>query len=172
MTLVSEKDDSFDNYNSLYYKWDSETNTLLVFVDGFGQFLREERGNIVLSDLMPYDLGSLGDYDALENNMGDVEMRSFDDYFDDDEDEEEMEEKMSGFGFGRRRRRRRRGVFSRIGGAIKDAATNYVGHKKKTFNKSKKEDKRAIAELSLDAAGLAAPGVKTGLAIAAAKQAI
>jgi hypothetical protein len=34
---------------------------------------------------MPYDLGSLGDYDPLKNNMEDVEMRSFDDYFDDDE---------------------------------------------------------------------------------------
>ena len=55
-----------------------------MFTDGFGQFLGEERGNIVLSDLMPYDLGSLGDYDPLENNMEDVEMRSFDDYFDDD----------------------------------------------------------------------------------------
>ena len=98
VTLVSKKDDSFDNYNSLYYKWDSEKNVLLVFTDGFDQFLGEERGNIVLSDLMPYDLGSLGDYDALENNMENVEMRSFNDYFDDDEEEEDMENEMSGLG--------------------------------------------------------------------------
>jgi hypothetical protein len=92
VTLVSEKDDSFDNYNSLYYKWDSEKKVLLVVTDGFSQFLAEERGNIVLSDLMPYDLGSLGDYDPLENNMKDVEMKSFDDYFENEDKKDKMDE--------------------------------------------------------------------------------
>jgi hypothetical protein len=58
ITLMQErlhftfKDDSFENYNSFYYKWDSETNTLLVFTDGFAQFLGEERGSIIRLDAL------------------------------------------------------------------------------------------------------------------------
>ncbi len=70
--LVSEKDDTFENYNSFYYKWDSKKKVLLVFTDGFSSFLLEERGNIVLEDLLPYSLGSLAKYDPLSNNLQDA----------------------------------------------------------------------------------------------------
>jgi hypothetical protein len=165
VTLVSEKDDSFENYGSFYYKWDSEKKVLLVFTDGFGQFLGEERGNIVLSDLMPYDLGSLGDYDPLENNMEDVEMRSFDDYFESEEEEDE-EEQMSGRRR-RRRRRRRRGIggfFRRIRDSVRKKAKDYIDDKKDKINRAKQGDNRAIASLALDAAGLVLP-VSAGLGV-------
>jgi hypothetical protein len=67
--LVSEKDDSFENYNSLYYKWETEKKVLLVYSQGFDQFLGEERGTVVLSDLIPYDLGALGEYNPTENKV-------------------------------------------------------------------------------------------------------
>ena len=52
-TVVSEKDDSFDNYNNFYFKWDTEKQSLLVYQEGFDTFLFEERGNIILADLVP-----------------------------------------------------------------------------------------------------------------------
>jgi hypothetical protein len=67
--LVSEKDDSFENYGSLYYKWDIEKKVLLVYREGFDSFLREERGTVILSDLIPYNLGALGEYNPLENKV-------------------------------------------------------------------------------------------------------
>ena len=67
--LVSEKDDSFENYGSLYYKWETEKKVLLVYSQGFDQFLGEERGTVVLSDLIPYDLGALGEYNPTENKV-------------------------------------------------------------------------------------------------------
>jgi len=83
VTLVSEKDDSFENYGSLYYKWDTEKKVLLVYTEGFYSFLREESGNIVLSDLIPYDLGSLGEYNQMKNNLdflhNDLVLREYDD---------------------------------------------------------------------------------------------
>lgn len=69
VTLVSEKDDTFDNYNRFYYKWNSEKKVLLVYTEGFHSFLREESGTVVLSDLIPYDLGSLGEYNPMTNNL-------------------------------------------------------------------------------------------------------
>ena len=66
---VSEKDDSFENYGSLYYKWDSERKVLLVYTEGFESFLREERGTVILSDLIPYNLGALGEYNPLYNKV-------------------------------------------------------------------------------------------------------
>lgn len=74
VTLVSEKDDSFENYGSLYYKWDSERKVLLVYIEGFESFLREERGTVVLSDLIPYDLGTSGEYNPMTNNLVDVNI--------------------------------------------------------------------------------------------------
>ena len=68
-TLVSEKDDSFENYGSLYYKWDTEKKVLFINIQGFDSFLREERGTVILSDLIPYNLGALGDYNPLENKV-------------------------------------------------------------------------------------------------------
>jgi hypothetical protein len=52
-TLVSEKDDSFENYGSLYYKWDTEKKVILINTQGFDSFLQEERGTVILSDLIP-----------------------------------------------------------------------------------------------------------------------
>ena len=68
-TLVSEKDNSFENYGSLYYKWDTEKKVLLVYREGFDSFLREERGTVILSDLIPYNLGALGEYNPLYNKV-------------------------------------------------------------------------------------------------------
>ncbi len=79
-TLVSEKDDSFDNYNNFYFKWDAEKKSLLVYKEGFDKFLLEERGNIVLADLVPYDLGSLGEYDPTENMMAAAGTNIMEDY--------------------------------------------------------------------------------------------
>ena len=76
-TVVSEKDDSFDNYNNFYFKWDTEKESLLVYQEGFDTFLFEERGNIILADLVPYDLGSLGKYDPTENNMVNIGSNNF-----------------------------------------------------------------------------------------------
>ena len=67
--MVSEKDDSFENYGSLYYKWDTEKKLLLVYKEGFESFLREERGTVILSDLIPYNLGALGEYNPLDNKV-------------------------------------------------------------------------------------------------------
>ena len=74
VTFVSEKDDSFENYGSLYYKWDSERKVVLVYTEGFDSFLRQERGTVILSDLIPYDLGTLGEYNPLTNNLVNVNI--------------------------------------------------------------------------------------------------
>ena len=74
VTFVSEKNDSFDNYGSLYYKWDIEKKVLLVYREGFDAFLREERGTVILSDLIPYDLGTLGEYNPMTNNLMNVNI--------------------------------------------------------------------------------------------------
>jgi hypothetical protein len=67
--LVSEKDDSFENYGSLYYKWDTEKKVILINTQGFDSFLREERGTVILSDLIPYNLGALGEHNPLDNKV-------------------------------------------------------------------------------------------------------
>ena len=148
----------------MYYKWETEKKVLLVYSQGFDQFLKEERGNIVLSDLMPYDLGSRGEYNPLENSMEDVEMRSFDDYFENEEEEDE-EEQMSGR---RRRRRRRRPTFDVLRfwrRAKKTVNENVVQPKLENIQRAKQGDPRAVASLALDAAGLGAGSLAKSLAI-------
>ena len=59
--ITSEKDDSFQKYEEgsvvFYFKYDELSNKLLVYEEGFIDFLIEEKGEIVLSDLKPYQLG-------------------------------------------------------------------------------------------------------------------
>ena len=55
---------------------------------------------------------------------------------------------------------------------FRGATTSYIDSKKELIKKAKQGDRRAIARLGLDAASLVAPGLGTGLAIAAAKQAV
>ena len=43
--------------------------SLFINIQGFDSFLREERGTVILSDLIPYNLGALGDYNPLENKV-------------------------------------------------------------------------------------------------------
>lgn len=129
--MVSKKDNSFDKYNSLYYKWDLEKESLLVYTEGFGQFLLEERGTIVLSDLIPYDLGTLGKYNPLENNMDGVEMRSFDNYFEEDSfDDENNEVKNKSGGFWSRIKNKLINVASRLD-------SKWSENKKKNLNESR-----------------------------------
>ena len=53
----------------MYYKWDTEKKVLFINTQGFDSFLREERGTVILSDLIPYNLGALGNYNPLENKV-------------------------------------------------------------------------------------------------------
>ena len=60
--IVYEKDDTFQEYKDgdvlFCFKYDEVSNKLLVYEDGFLLFLVEEKGEIVLSDLKPYQLGN------------------------------------------------------------------------------------------------------------------
>lgn len=82
--FVIQKDPSFQNYKELYYKYDSSNKTLLVWKnDELPEFFVREQGQIVLSDIIPYNLGSLGKYNPLTNNLSNItkEFQFFDVFF-------------------------------------------------------------------------------------------
>ena len=70
--LVYEKDDTFQEYEDgdihFCFKYDKDLNKLLVYEDGFLLYLVEEKGEIVLSDLKPYQLGSKAVYNPAKNS--------------------------------------------------------------------------------------------------------
>ena len=70
--LVYEKDDTFQEYKdgdiTFCFKYDKDSNKLLVYEDGFLLYLVEEKGEIVLSDLKPYQLGNKAVYDPAKNS--------------------------------------------------------------------------------------------------------
>ena len=70
--LVYEKDDTFQEYKDgeviFCFKYDEVSNKLKVYEEGFLLFLIEEKGEIVLSDLKPYQLGDKVVYNAAKNS--------------------------------------------------------------------------------------------------------
>lgn len=75
---------NFQTFFGMQYKYDVENNTLLVVNNqNFRDFLVREKGQIVLSDLIPYDLGSLGKYNPLTNNLTNItkEFQFYDVFF-------------------------------------------------------------------------------------------
>ena len=73
--IVYEKDDSFQEFtmeNIVFcFKYDEATKILTVYENGFLPFLVEEKGEIVLSDLKPYQLGDKVVYDPAKNSAKD-----------------------------------------------------------------------------------------------------
>lgn len=84
VTFVPTKDPTFQNYKELYYKYKELDNTLLVWITPLlADFFVREKGQTVLSDLIPYDLGSLGKYNPLTNNLNNItkEFQFYDVFF-------------------------------------------------------------------------------------------
>lgn len=74
----------FQTFKGMRYKYDAENNTLLVVNNqNFRDFLIREKGQTVVSDLMPYNLGSLGKYNPLTNNLENItkEFQFYDVFF-------------------------------------------------------------------------------------------
>lgn len=83
VTLVESGED-FQTFFGLRYKYEPQGNTLLVVNNqNFRDFLVREKGQIVLSDIIPYDLGSLGKYNPLTNNLTNItkEFQFYDVFF-------------------------------------------------------------------------------------------
>lgn len=70
--IVYEKDDTFQEYQEgsvmFCFKYDDTSKKLKVYEEGFLPFLVEEKGEIVLSDLKPYQLGNKVVYDPAKNS--------------------------------------------------------------------------------------------------------
>lgn len=83
VTYVDSGQD-FQTFLGLRYKYDPQNNTLLVVNNqNYRDFLVREKGQIVLSDIIPYDLGSLGKYNPLTNNLTNItkEFQFYDVFF-------------------------------------------------------------------------------------------
>lgn len=83
VTFVQSGED-FQTFIGMRYKYDPQGNTLLVVNNqNFRDFLVREKGQIVLSDIIPYDLGSLGKYNPLTNNLTNItkEFQFYDVFF-------------------------------------------------------------------------------------------
>jgi hypothetical protein len=83
VTFVESGED-FQTFIGMRYKYEPQNNMLLIVNNqNFRDFLVREKGQIVLSDLIPYDLGSLGKYNPLTNNLTNItkEFQFYDVFF-------------------------------------------------------------------------------------------
>ena len=84
LVVFVESGEDFQTFLGMKYRYVPQGNRLLVVNDqDFSDFLVQEKGQIVLSDIIPYDLGSLGKYNPLTNNLTNItkEFQFFDVFF-------------------------------------------------------------------------------------------